>query len=136
MSTENTSTIPSDRKKKSRLLTEFAPASYQEWREAAVALLKGAPFEKKLVTKTYEGITLQPIYMEQDIKRLDVGLNFPGFAPYVRGTAVSGYKVCTWNAAQQCRDALPQQLNAALRHIEKAVRFFFANPVQHPGHSN
>ena len=26
---------------------EFEPTSYETWKEAAVALLKGAPFEKK-----------------------------------------------------------------------------------------
>lgn len=37
---------------------EFAPATYAEWREAAVAALKGADFDKKLFTKLVEGITL------------------------------------------------------------------------------
>ena len=35
---------------------EFAPATYAEWREAAVAALKGADFDKKLFTKLVEGI--------------------------------------------------------------------------------
>ncbi len=33
---------------------EFAPATYAEWREAAVAALKGADFDKKLLTKLVE----------------------------------------------------------------------------------
>ena len=45
---------------------EFAPATYAEWREAAVAALKGADFDKKLFTKLVEGITLHPIYNKWD----------------------------------------------------------------------
>ena len=43
-------------------LDEFEPPTYDEWKEACVALLKGAPFEKKMFTKTYEGITFEPMY--------------------------------------------------------------------------
>ena len=37
-------------------LDEFTPPTYDEWKEACIALLKGAPFEKKMYTKTYEGL--------------------------------------------------------------------------------
>jgi methylmalonyl-CoA mutase len=40
---------------------EFAPASYDDWRKLVDGVLKGAPFEK-LVSKTYDGLTIQPIY--------------------------------------------------------------------------
>ena len=33
-----------------RLLAEFPVPTPEQWRAAAVALLKGAPFEKKLIT--------------------------------------------------------------------------------------
>lgn len=36
----------------------------EEWRRAAEESLKGAPFDKKLVTPTPEGIKLQPIYSD------------------------------------------------------------------------
>ena len=35
-------------------------------RALAEAALKGAPFEKKLVTRTYEGIDVQPVYAHRD----------------------------------------------------------------------
>lgn len=50
-----------------RLLAEFPPPAVAQWRDAAVALLKGSDFEKKLVTRTPEGIPLQPIYHAADI---------------------------------------------------------------------
>ena len=50
-----------------RLLTEFPEHTYDQWHAAAEALLKGAPFEKALVSKTHEDITIQPIYRRDDI---------------------------------------------------------------------
>ena len=52
-------------------LDELKIPSYDEWKEAAIALLKGAPFDKKLKTKLYEGITLEPIYNASDVEKLD-----------------------------------------------------------------
>ena len=39
-------------------LDEFPVPTYDEWKAAAIESLKGADFDKKLLTKTYEGITL------------------------------------------------------------------------------
>lgn len=41
---------------------EFEKPTYEEWVEACNALLKGKPFDKIMFTKTYEGITFDPIY--------------------------------------------------------------------------
>ena len=43
------------------LAADFAPATYDDWRKLVDGVLKGAPFEK-LVSKTYDGLTIQPIY--------------------------------------------------------------------------
>jgi len=42
----------------------FEKPSYDQWQEAAVKQLKGKPFES-LLTKTIEGITLEPLYTEE-----------------------------------------------------------------------
>jgi methylmalonyl-CoA mutase len=44
-----------------RLATDFAPATYDDWRRLVDGVLKGAPFEK-LVGKTYDGLKIEPIY--------------------------------------------------------------------------
>src|SRR6187431_546334 len=44
-----------------RLAADFAPATYDDWRKLVDGVLKGAPFEK-LVGKTYDGLTIDPIY--------------------------------------------------------------------------
>src|SRR3954467_7313853 len=44
-----------------RLAADFAPASYDDWRKLVDGVLKGAPFEK-LVSGTYDGLKIEPIY--------------------------------------------------------------------------
>lgn len=49
-----------------RLFPEFSPSTYEEWRREAVASLKGASFEEKLIARTYEEIDLQPMYWAKE----------------------------------------------------------------------
>lgn len=44
-----------------RLAADFAPASYDDWRKLVDGVLKGVAFEK-LISKTYDGVKIQPIY--------------------------------------------------------------------------
>jgi methylmalonyl-CoA mutase len=44
-----------------RLAADFASATYEDWRKLVNGVLKGASFEK-LVSKTYDGIRIEPIY--------------------------------------------------------------------------
>ena len=77
-------------------LDEFPIPSYADWKAEAEATLKGAPFEKKLVTKTFEGIDIQPIYNKTDLDGLTHLGSLPGQAPYVRGTKTTN----TWEMHQ------------------------------------
>src|SRR3954453_19416370 len=43
------------------LAADFAPSTFEDWRKLVDGVLKGAPFEK-LVSKTYDGLTIAPIY--------------------------------------------------------------------------
>lgn len=43
------------------LAADFPQADHDQWRKLVDAVLKGAPFEK-LVSKTHDGMTIQPIY--------------------------------------------------------------------------
>ncbi|KPF98192.1 methylmalonyl-CoA mutase [Rhodopseudomonas sp. AAP120] len=43
------------------LADDFPPADQDQWRKLVDGVLKGAPFEK-LVSKTHDGVTIQPIY--------------------------------------------------------------------------
>ena len=44
----------------------FEPSSYDDWAELARQTLKGAEFEKRLVTATYDGLKLQPVYAKSE----------------------------------------------------------------------
>src|SRR5664279_1765718 len=44
------------------LATEFPPTSQAEWRKLVEAALKGASFDKRLVTQTYDGLRIEPLY--------------------------------------------------------------------------
>lgn len=71
---------------KEKLFTQFPPVSYDEWKAKVDADLKGVPFEKKLVWRTNEGFSVQPMYRREDIAGLKTTDTLPGEYPYVRGT--------------------------------------------------
>ncbi len=43
------------------LAADFSPATHEEWRKLVEAALKGRPF-KRLESKTYDGLTIAPLY--------------------------------------------------------------------------
>ncbi len=99
-------------------LSEFTPPTYEEWKEACVALLKGAPFEKKMYTKTYEGITFDPMYFRKDTEEKGyLPKNaFPGMDNFLRGAAVNGYVNKPWGIAQVADETDPAENNEVLKH--------------------
>ena len=44
------------------LAAEFPPATREQWRKLVEGVLKGAPFDKRLVAKTYDGLAIEPLY--------------------------------------------------------------------------
>ncbi|RRR70593.1 MAG: methylmalonyl-CoA mutase [Candidatus Viridilinea halotolerans] len=125
------------------LFDMFAPASYDEWRAAAEKTLKGVPFEKKLLTKTYEGLQLQPIYNAADVAELPQVASLPGQAPFLRGTHAAGYLARPWMVAQElpyptagavnqaAREDLPRGLTMLHVVLDEASRHGF-DPDQVP----
>lgn len=78
----------------------FAPSDHAAWKQVAEADLKGIPFEKKLVTKTYEGINLQPLYTREHLDKIPTLDQFPGLLHYLRGSSSSGNSNGSWLIAQ------------------------------------
>jgi methylmalonyl-CoA mutase len=97
------------------LLTEFEPTTYDQWRAAAEAALKGAPFDKKLLTKTPEGITLQPIYPADALEGVPHLGGLPGIAPYARGARALGHVARPWEVCEELVEPLPEQAGETLR---------------------
>ncbi len=44
------------------LAAEFPPATAEQWRKLVEGVLKGAPFDRKLVAKSYDGLAIEPLY--------------------------------------------------------------------------
>ena len=97
------------------LKKDFPITSYNDWKSQVGADLKGEPFDKSLATRTYEGINLQPLYTSNDIKDLPQINNFPGFENFLRGSKTYGYTGHDWEIAEEYTQALPEDLNEALR---------------------
>lgn len=93
-------------------LEEFPHPTYADWKKAAEEALKGAPFEKKLITQTPEGIALQPIYNRED---LHLSEEWPGLAPFTRGSSAAGFKGTSWLIAQELPYGTASEFNAALK---------------------
>jgi methylmalonyl-CoA mutase len=75
------------------------PASYNDWRTAVERELKGVPIEKKLVTRTYEGIDVQPLYRREDVAALPLAIA-PGEPPFLRGGRCPTDGLRRWEAGE------------------------------------
>ncbi|MCE1166250.1 MAG: acyl-CoA mutase large subunit family protein [Bacteroidetes bacterium] len=98
------------------LKKDFPGASYDEWKLAAEKDLKGVPFDKKLITRTYEGIDLNPIYTKNDIENNPLAENFPGFENFVRGSKPDGHVKNNWYVSQELPYPTAEEFNEALRY--------------------
>ncbi len=88
--------------------------SIAQWKRTVEAELKGVSFEKKLVTRTFEGVAIQPLYTRVDLGGLAALNPRPGEAPFLRGVRPFGYKNNSWLVAQEISAATPMEFNAAL----------------------
>lgn len=105
------------------LFDEFALPTKEEWHNEAVSALKGAPFEKRMYTNTYEGIKLSPIYTLEDTESFLEDNDLPGMPPYRRGPSASGYISQPWAISQSCMDVLPEEANLSMiSEIEKGSK--------------
>jgi methylmalonyl-CoA mutase len=85
------------------------------WRETVEKDLAGVPFEKKLVTRTAEGIDLQPLYHRGMVEAVPNRESLPGQAPFLRGSHARGAKgEIAWRIAQPIPAASPAEFNKAL----------------------
>ncbi|KAA3662663.1 MAG: methylmalonyl-CoA mutase [Chloroflexi bacterium] len=97
-----------------QLFSDFTPPTYEEWVAATVQSLKGRPFDK-LASQTDEGITLQPMYRQENIADLPHLDTLPGQFPFVRGTS-SPDQQAPWLITQELSHSTPAAYNAALKN--------------------
>jgi methylmalonyl-CoA mutase len=85
------------------LAADFPAPTREQWQDLVAAVLRksgrlpedfaGAP-ESKLITRTYDGIDVQPLYTAEDVSD-EIG--YPGLAPYVRGARAEGQISTGWD---------------------------------------
>jgi methylmalonyl-CoA mutase len=101
-----------------KLFDQFAPVTPEEWRAKAEVDLNGADFEKKMVWRTNEGFSAQPLYRSVDIADLKQTKSLPGEFPYVRGTRYNN----DWKVRQNIDVEDVRAANAkALEVLDKGI---------------
>src|SRR3546814_2674305 len=83
----------------SRLTGVTEKPSLDDWRALASKDLKGADPDT-LVWETPEGISVKPLYTEDDVADADHVGGLPGFAPFVRGPRSTMYAGRPWTIRQ------------------------------------
>jgi methylmalonyl-CoA mutase len=94
---------------------KFPAADTKVWKEEAEKTLKGKPI-KKLLTNTYEGITLKPIYTKEDTENLEHMNELPGFSSYKRGINRLGYVANSWKVSQELNITNLEEANSILKN--------------------
>jgi len=87
------------------LAGEFPPTSEAEWRKLVEAALKGASFDKRLVSQTYDGLRIEPLY------------------PRAAGaSAIAGREAVPWQVLVRVDHPNPKTANAeALHELENGA---------------
>ena len=114
MQNQNEKNTPLATDKQERFFAEFPYPTYEEWRAESEKSLKGADWAKKLITRTYEGIELQPMYRMEDIEDVEHCHSLPGCFPFVRGTKTTGYLEKPWDICQECGEPLADEFNKVI----------------------
>src|SRR5690349_8652794 len=63
----------------------FEPANYETWRKLVEKALQGADFDRKLVSRTADGLHINPLYTRADALA-PAQAAVPGALPFTRGT--------------------------------------------------
>ena len=95
-------------------MTESTKASMEAWRTLAAKELKGADPET-LNWETLEGITVKPLYTEDDLKDVTHLGTLPGIAPYTRGPRATMYAGRPWTIRQYAGFSTAEESNAFYR---------------------
>ncbi|WP_028955853.1 methylmalonyl-CoA mutase [Sulfitobacter sp. 20_GPM-1509m] len=85
-----------------------------DWRTLAEAELRGRPVDD-LTWKTLEGIDVQPLYTEDDLKGVKHLGTIPGAVPYTRGVKATMYAGRPWTIRQYAGFSTAEESNAFYR---------------------
>ena len=91
------------------LAADFPAATAEQWRALVDKVLKGADFDRKLVSTTYDGIAIQPLYTAAD--RPETSEQFPGQPDFTRGTTAAGPPHGAWEIRQTQQHPVAAEAN-------------------------
>jgi methylmalonyl-CoA mutase len=95
-----------------KLASAFPAADLETWHRLVEKALKGADFNKRLVTRTADGIAIRPLYTRQD--EIDGSAeSLPGAAPLTRGNRVQRFGL-GWDIRAFHSETDPKAANAAI----------------------
>ncbi|HXQ52258.1 MAG TPA: methylmalonyl-CoA mutase [Stellaceae bacterium] len=100
-------------------MADFPEKTLEDWRALAAKELGGKSADT-LTRETLEGIAVKPLYTAADLEALELGGQFPGFAPYLRGVRATMYANRPWTLRQY----------AGFSTAEDTNRFFRENLAQ------
>ncbi len=90
------------------LAAGFPPADDTQWRALVDKVLKGADFRKRLVSRTADGIEIEPLYTRGETSTNER----PGLAPFTRGS-LGRLGQAGWRIAQIRTETTPSAFAAA-----------------------
>ena len=89
-------------------------SAHDAWREQVEAVLKGASFDRKLVSRTYDDLAIQPLYDQSDALPEQWTTSYPGDLPNNRGSRAGGNVVRGW-------DIRARQAHADVGHANRQI---------------
>lgn len=128
------SEVPAAGDEDSRLLNDFPPPDPAAWRQEVQRLLKGASFERTMVTELGGGLAARALYTAADTDDLPWEQSLPGQPPYVRGGRAGGFKEAPWWIAQEILAPSCAEFNTALRHDLERGQTAVNLVLDHAGH--
>ena len=89
-------------------------------------------FEKTLVSPTYDGIAIQPLYVDGDFPSAGRATGFPGFSPFIRGSTLLGGAQEGWDVRQPIdfADGQPITGASAIGELESGASSLLLRPAR------
>ena len=115
------------------LAEEFPQADDDVWLALVEKALKGADFDKALLTRTYDGLNVKPLYTRGDEAGKD-SAGHPGASPYIRGFS-STRNTPPWDIRQLYAATSPEQTNSAILEDLEGGATQIALQIAAPGQS-
>lgn len=100
---------------------EFPTPTREQWLALVDQVLAGAPFDRKLVSRTADGLRIEPLYTAEDLPAADPG-GLPGLAPFTRGGSAGARTTEGWDVRQvYAQPSLDAANEAILADLDRGV---------------